>query len=462
MRFGGRPRAAAIVCLAACLGAWLWTDRVAGVAAQSLAPETKLTRIDRLEIWIRFVKQHEPGAVDDAVQEVNTWSAGDLQRLWIDLSSVVSLVRDPKVRLFVVPQDRELRWNQQQEWEPAPPRKPIPVLYTVGELKRLQAIGSTFGGPAEGRENVMLRRGAMLHADVAMLASADARPARGFVGAKRYRLNMNDGRPTGLDTEVDHWDLGRRLLARIRVRDARAVQGPGSDDAVRMWYLATFMHLISVGDLDPPHFAYGLDLFPKDPEVLFMNAVLHETMAGARRQAAMRAANVPVGVTFAMRSPGGELAEAERLYRRALDSAPDFAEARLRYGRVLGERGRHQEAVVELQKAVADAQGPLLQYYAALFLGGELEAAEKNDEASHAYERAATLFPSAQSPRLGISRVAIGSKRATAREALLALTAQPPEGDARDDPWWSYDVSGGRAADIVLEKLHDMIRSGGR
>ena len=239
-----------------------------------------------------------------------------------------------------------------------------------------------------------------------------------------------------------------------------AARGPGTDDTVRLWYVATCAHLISIGDLDPPHIVRAVELFPNDPDLLFLRGAMHEAMAGARRQSAMRKADVPAGVTFAMGSRSEELSLAERFYKRALERAPEFAEAHIRYARVLGERGRHEEAVRQLQKV--KVEGELLQYYAALFLGGELEALGKDDEARRAYELAAERLPTAQSPRLALSRLGAGPDRAAARETLLMLAEKEPEGDARDDPWWLYDIAAGRGADVVLDKLHNAIESDGR
>jgi tetratricopeptide (TPR) repeat protein len=257
--------------------------------------------------------------------------------------------------------------------------------------------------------------------------------------------------------------MGRRLLERVRYRDPRGAgaRGPGMDETVRLWYVATCAHLISIGDLDPPHFIRAVELFPKDQDLLFLRGALHEAMASVRRQSAMRRANIPAGVSFAMGSRGDELSLAERFYERALEVSPQFYEARIRYARVLGERRHHDESVRELQRAEG-VPGQLLQYYAALFLGGELEALGKDDDAVRAYERAAKLFPTAQSPRLGLSRVAASRDRLAARESLLMLIEQEPAVETRDDPWWLYDVSAGRGADVVLELLHKALESEGR
>ena len=60
--------------------------------------------------------------------------------------------------------------------------------------------------------------------------------------------------------------------------------------------------------------------------------------------------------------------------RRVLEIKPDFAEARLRFGRVLGLLGRHSEAVVELRRATANLTETDQVYFATLFLGAEEQA----------------------------------------------------------------------------------------
>jgi len=429
------------------------------------APE-KLSRLDRLEKWVAAVNTHEAGTADEAALEINQWSTADLRSVWMDVVSLTSLVREPTVSVFFPPPEPELRLTT-TGWvtvTPSSSSRSTAISYSGRDVARLRALAAPLGSPYDGRENALLKRGAMLHADIAMLAPADTRFAvKPGAGSKRYKLHIDDGRPTGIDTEANHWDMGRRLLERVRYRDRRggAARGPAVDDTVRLWYIATCAHLISVGDLDPAHFVRATELFPKSPDVLFLRAVLHETMASSRRQSAMRKADVPAGVTFAMGSRGDELLLAERFYERALEIAPGFEEARIRYARVLGQRLHHEEAVRELEK-VAGVQGRLLQYYSALFLGGELEALGKDDDAVRAYERAAGLSPTAQSPRLALSRLAAGRDRRSAREALLTLAEQEPQGDARDDEWWVYDISAGRAADVALDALHKAIESEGR
>jgi hypothetical protein len=427
--------------------------------ASSSAQEKTLSRIDRLEAWVAAVRQHTPGARDNAVLEITRWSAEELRGVWIDVSTVITLVRDPAADVFYEPDDPAFRLTPAGS-KTVIPRRLLPIAYSRSDLDRLRSVAATLGSRTDGRENLLLKRGAMLHADIAMLAPADVRTTATSpsVESRRYRVTMADGRPTGIETATNHWDLGRRLLQDVRYRATRGsvARGPGMDETVRLWYAGTCAYQIWVGDLDPPHFARATELFPNDPDLLFLRGALHEVMASTRRQSALRNADVPLDLALATGVRGEELSQAERFYKRALERLAELHEARIRYARVLGERGRHDEAMRELRK-VAGVQGRLLQYYAALFLAGELEALARDDEAVRAYERAAELYPTAQSPRLGLSRLAIGRDRAAASEALLRLAAQEPQSDTRDDPWWVYNIAAGRGADIILNALHTSI-----
>ena len=126
-----------------------------------------------------------------------------------------------------------------------------------------------------------------------------------------------------------------------------------------------------------------------------------------------------------------------------------MVEARIRLGRVLGLRGRHEEAVAQLQQGLS-ATEPLLQDDAHLFLAAELDALGKWEDARRSYQRAAALYPTAQSPLLGLSRVAsqLGDREA-AREAIGRVLKLPADEEDRVDPWWSYEFAphDGRCAD---------------
>ena len=110
-------------------------------------------------------------------------------------------------------------------------------------------------------------------------------------------------------------------------------------------------------------------MFPDDPDVLFLVASAHEYFAGVRTQSVMRSIKAPRDVTFDVLEENAELRLAEQLYKRALERNGKLVEARIRLGRVLGLRGRHEEAIAQLRQAQV-VEEPLLQFYMQLFLGG--------------------------------------------------------------------------------------------
>ena len=144
--------------------------------------------------------------------------------------------------------------------------------------------------------------------------------------------------------------------------------------------------MMRIRRIELSHFNRALELFPNDPEVLFFNASVHEFFAGVRMQSVMRSMNGQRAVAFDVDNEGAELWRAERLYQRVLERNPVFTEASIRLGRVLGLRGRHDEAVEQLQQGLSAVE-PVLQDDANLFLGGEFEALGNGEEARRSYER---------------------------------------------------------------------------
>jgi len=198
-------------------------------------------------------------------------------------------------------------------------------------------------------------------------------------------------------------------------------------------------------------------LFPNDPDVLFFVAAMHEYFAGARTQSVMRSIRAPRDVTFGIGEEDAELRLAEQLYRRALERNPTLIEAKIRLGRVLGLRERHEQAVAQLREAQT-VEGPLLQFYVQLFLGREFESLGNGPEARQSYERAVALAPTAQSPLLGLSRVADqAGDRAAAREAIDRVLKLPVADQERADPWWVYEVVPARGVDGLLADVRERI-----
>jgi tetratricopeptide (TPR) repeat protein len=422
-------------------------------------------RVSRLQQWLSAIDAHRPGTLDDNVRLINTWDMEQLRLIWVDVSTIVSLVREPSVMIFYVtePQSRAPVTPARQV-SPLATNRSTQVLYTGSELRGLRALAQTIspkGTP--GPENEILKRGAMLHADIEILGEPGARPPASPVrpGPGGATLFMNDGQQLALRYTVSHWNMGRRLLDRVRPVDSKngikTAPDPGADETVRRWYVAGCAYMLRTRLIEPIQCTRALELFPNNPEVLFFAASMHESNAGVRTQAVMRSLEGPRDVSFDVREQGAELRRAEQLYKRALERDPMLIEARIRLGRVLGLRGRHAEAVEQLRQGLATDE-PVLRFYAHLFLGGEFEALGNGPEARQSYERAAAIRPMAQSPLLGLSRVAdLTGDRAAAREAIARVLKLPASDFERADPWWVYEVVQARGLDRLLADLRQRI-----
>jgi hypothetical protein len=368
--------------LVACVALW------SGIAYAGQGPTSprQLSRVDRLEAWLSAVEQHRPGTVDGWALGVRDWDSAALELVRADLLTVVARRGGSRV----------------------------------------------------------LRRGAMLHTDIAMLAPFKSLPSRKAAGGPhRFTVRMNGDPQTDIDR---HLEFGRSLLDIV-----------GADQTTRLWYVAIGSYQQASGEMDFGHVDRSLKLFPRDAEVLFLAGCAYEMASSPQGQSALRALERPKGMPSSAREEAAALREAERLFRQALDRDPLHVETRLRLGRVMGRRGRHQEAARELRQALAATESVLLQYYGNLFLGAELEALGRTKEAREAYELATEAYPNARAPRVALS--AMAARAGDRREALrvIELVLRRPSVEPEDDPWGGYYTAQGRATDVLLGQLRARI-----
>ncbi len=369
------------------------TVALACIAAASPAGPAQPASVPALlPNWLAAISQHQPGEPDASAREVSAWSRSDLQDLLI---------------LF---------------------RK----------LRRVDA-------------NAVLKRGALLHADVAMLATAENAPLPSppFSGTNGSVALFVDGRPVGFDRGAVHWDFARLLLDTVR-------PDPSHDPMVRLWYRATAAHLASHYQYADSltHLARARRLFDEDAATLFESGCLYEALGSARVQGSIQSAELPRWFKIPIGTARANQQQAETFFRRALTIDPGLTEARVRLGRVTGLLGHHEEAARDLRRAIAATDDSLILYYAELFLGDEEQALAHRDAARGSYERAAALYPHAQSPRLALSQLARRyGDRPTALGAIRQVLNLPADRAERDDPWWTYHVSQGRHADALWGEL---------
>src|SRR5262245_19080318 len=445
-------------------------------SGSGLAQGTDL-RMTRVEQWLKAVMDHEPGTTDQAAVQVASWSAQGIRTLWVDANVIAQLMRDPRKSSFRIKAERQPTAE--------------PVRYSTVQLRRIQALACAASGnlthPAcveiraaasidadllrlsnlaaasrlAGDDNFLLRRGALLHADIAMLMPEGGEPVSmsGLQGGpQRIRIQTSDGMALGFVELAPHWELARMLLDFVRPPGG-SNPAPGADDMVRLWYRSTAAWMQAREQHDTDHLDRARAIFPNDADILFLSACQHEVYAGAPMQSAMHAMRVPTGVLSDFASERAELHQAESLFRRAIAANPAMSEAHVRYGRVLFQLERYADAISELHKALASIEDDEQRYYGEVFLGAA-EAARRNvGAAREAYGRAAELRPQAQSPRIALSELARRSgDRGGALRQLQIVFDLPAIGTELTDPWWRYYVVQARNADDLLEALRRPFR----
>jgi tetratricopeptide (TPR) repeat protein len=399
------------------------------------------TRIAELQEWMAVVAQHTPGRVDESVSEMRSWRRESLQNVRDSFAAIRLLLceRCPRPQQADRSRTEMVRVAGQRTWR---------TVYGAKEIAELTEFVKRAGRQFD--VNDILKRGAFLHTDVALRAPPILTWAANgdYLPLQRTIVQVTDGQQAGLEATVDHLDMARRLLELVTPdprADLRAT--PERDQMVRLWYRATMAALLDLSELDATHTAAALQLLPGESTVLFLAGAHHEMLASPRYQSAV--ATRMLGGVSVLGSEQEELRRAEELFRRALQADPEYLEARLRLGQVLGRLGRHADALTEL-RAVSGVSDSIIVYYAHMLIGREEDARGNVTDARTAYERAAALVVRAQSPRLALSELEMRSgNRAAARrwidEALGVAGAA--------DPWTLYSQAGGRTASALLTAL---------
>jgi tetratricopeptide (TPR) repeat protein len=311
-----------------------------------------------------------------------------------------------------------------------------------------------------GRADASLRlRAATLYLDVALRVELEQRPRYPTEGRV---LQAQDGRALGSGDMDPHIWWGRQVLVLQAKGSRKPFEGPNRDHAIA-WYRTTSAMLarnFSLSNLEP-HIRAALDEIPDDAGILFDAGCLAETFAAPSIQAVVPRKKrssfaFPLQISGVERTRDENLLEAERYFRRALERDATMTEARVRLGRVLAVRGRTAEAARELELAAAMSGPPVVHYFAELFRGDTLERLGSARAAAEAFDRAAALFPSAQSPRLALSALRMErGEEAAARAAIERVWNRPAAGAAgqSEDPWWDYWRCTGRDAMTSYEAL---------
>jgi len=389
---------------------------------------------ERLARWTALADDHAPGAHDRAADDAARLSPADLDAVVEELERAARLL------------DRAGRDG----------RSPDSTVSTDGGQVAVSRIGGLLGvppgdlqallasGSPEGRRAVrapigrLLERGALLHADVAILVPPLVRLVRDVEPGTRATLRVQDGRAGGLERTADshvtvHFAFGSRLLG----SDAGDVRS----DAVRAWYRATSAYQLAhemYGDV-MPHLDEARLVLPGDPVILFYSGALHEVFALPRSQAVVQSIELPSGMEHDVGTEAEELQMAAAFYGQALERDPGFHLAALHYARVIDQLGDHARGRAALERAQLALVDRPSQYFAELFLGDASRNLNEADRARVHYTRALELYPRAQTPGLALSALAReqgGRERAAG--VIRTVLSRRVGRSLHDDPWWTY------------------------
>ena len=402
--------------------------------------EPRIQRVpgfDNLQAWLRIVRRHAIGTVDDAARQAATLTPIQQQQIIDDVQLVrllilqagrTGLVQNASGLATAKTVSAELRGRRLTLDQLAPLLGLAPE-ETDGPITP-SAIAQP-DSPARRAVAQVMVRAMLLHTDVAM-ASPSELPAPALTGSRvaQSAVQLNDGRETAVLSKASHYSIAREAVALVMPAAAGTA-------VARQWYFATIAYLQAERNYSAllPHLDTARIAVAADPRTWLWSGAALENLAAPVVQ-------VGKGVTSAkIESPALLLARAEDFLRHALELDAACAECTLRLARVRQVLGKQEDAAALLARAEPKLTSPLLRYYAAMFTGRSAEALEKISEARAAYERAMKLFPQAQSPRLALADLAFRdanqAQALSSVRTMFVTTAANPDGD----PWWYYDVS---------------------
>jgi tetratricopeptide (TPR) repeat protein len=386
--------------------------------------------LSRLRIWLDAADRHLPGQADPPAVLVGSWTIPQLETVYVDFTALLQIVARPDekpkrpgtVRAMTPSELAELRQLAAEETS----------------ANHLDVNDPRWAEASRRMINRLVKRAALLHTDIAALIDSTADKLAASTPAlllePRLTIHVVDARQVGTDYYGSHWDFTRLLLDQVR-------PSPSADVSVRDWYraVAAVFASRSLHAESHAHLTRAESLFPDDAEIARAAGLLREAQAAPRIQRFVEMTAPENTLRKFIGTERSNLRQAQAFHRKAVALDPGSTDARLHLGRVTGLLGGHDEAAHELRRVGDAAREPRTSYYAWLFLGVEEDALGRATAARAAFERAAELFPRAQSPYLALSQLARRhGDRTAARRFVEAVWSLSNADRLRDDPWATY------------------------
>lgn len=380
-------------------------------------------RLARLLRWRGAVDRRTGVGTPLDGPDLSDWTRDDIRGVVADLGQLVA-------------------WMAAQRENPA---RALARLPTDGRL----AHGLTLRTLDEA--NALLKRGALAHATVAILAAdRPAESPRRFASDEGVVVIIRDGQQVGISASQIHWEAGRALIAGLQ-------PAPAAVPGVREWYArrrristTTTSSAISTPTSTKPSASS-----PTTPTCTCREARSTRRMprpacrargprpwcrADAGRSCARGAtiSNRPTA-TFAARS----------ISTRPWPK-PGFASAAS--APTWGDTTRRSRCSKRPSRLSTTRRFAFLR----ALRRGLLRRARRPRRRPARIRACGIAFPAAQSPLLGLASLQWQTgQRHEAMASLRRLVALPRDETARDDPWWLYTASHVRAVVDDLEAMRE-------
>ncbi|HEX5217524.1 MAG TPA: hypothetical protein VFV98_18820 [Vicinamibacterales bacterium] len=397
--------------------------------------------VNAAQRWLDGVVNHVPGQSDEHVARLVSMTAGDWRTLFEALPRALQTITGGGATTSTTEE------------------KAIVTLAKDAVQKR--------------GANQLLRRAAVMHADAAMLGGRMPLPEKRILDQYSGFVESRDGEVDRVVPANGHWPFARGLL------DLLSRPRAADDPFVATWYHASAAYLMRVQQFGEvgTHLGRAAQLFPLDARIQFDLGAFSELLGLPRSRLVLDDPRTQqaIGSTSGQRlvadprllqsagllgfSRAGSIptreaanAEAELRYRRALELDKTLIEARIRLGRLVTLRARYDDALKELDAAIAAKPDPVLLFYAHLFAGRAARGAGQSERAAVYFTRALALYPDAQSALLGASQVAL--VRADLQSALARVQRLETAMQSHPyDPWWDYHLGAGRQHETLLRAM---------